>query len=122
MITSIYVFLSLAKPRLVAHKSEIQIYKKNVHLHCVLSKNANPENISYSWAYCDKDVNNVTSCQGTDDWKPVQSRQNNTIKILPHQAGGIRLYRCTADNRFKKDQLIWTIIRPIGELMLLFNI
>ena len=111
-----YIFLCLAKPRLSTLSSGIQLYNKILHLECSLSKDANPKNISYYWAFCDKDVDNST-CEREKVWKRLQSGKNNTLKLKSDQVEGIRLYRCIADNGIYKDQLKWTIVRPTGKSM-----
>ncbi|XP_028406191.1 neural cell adhesion molecule 1-like [Dendronephthya gigantea] len=105
-----FTMLVKTKPRLTAPKSEIQLYAKNLSLECLLSKDSNPANISYSWAYCDKNVNGLTSC---DDWSLLISR-NKKVHVQEQEAG-VRLYRCTVENEINKDHLIWTIVRPVGK-------
>ena len=86
-----------------------------LHLECSLSKDANPKNILYNWAFCDKNVDS------TCEWKQIQSGKSNTLKIVSDQEGGVRLYRCIAENSITTDQLNWTIVRPKGKSMLLFK-
>ena len=103
------------KPRLTRLKSEIHLHKENLHLHCNLSKFANPKNVSYSWAYSDKDDSNDDAFSRQNKWTQLLAK-SNTLKILSNQTSGIRLYRCTAVNDVGTDQLIWRIVRPIGQI------
>ena len=87
-----------------------------MRLPCILSKDANPINISYSWTFCDKRDSSAEpeSCKNKNNWEPLPSEKKNVLNISPPK-GGIRLYRCTAGNDIGKADLVWTIVQAKGE-------